>query len=121
MGTFNDLGRQIMIVGLICFICFQLAGEWLVVYLSLPLPGSICGMLLLLVFMIARGGVDKVLLDASGALFSRLPLLLIPVTVGVMPWLPFLSAHFFELSFILLLSYLLTYLFAFFLMNRLVK
>jgi holin-like protein len=81
------------------FLC-QLAGELLVQWLGLPIPGPLIGMLLLLVVLLVRGGVPEALNETSGHLLRNLMLLFIPAVTGVMlhfervgrEWLPFLAA-----------------------------
>jgi holin-like protein len=108
-----------MLVGLIVLVVFQLAGEWLASYFSLPLPGPVCGLFLLLIGLILKGGVDTFTLKASNKLFAYLPMLLIPITTGVYSWINFLSSSWMEIGGILLLSFFATYLFAFFMMTLL--
>jgi putative effector of murein hydrolase LrgA (UPF0299 family) len=79
---------------------FQLLGEVAVQALSLPLPGPLVGMLLLLAVLVVRGALPEALADAAKALLSHLMLLFIPAVTGVMmyfdrigrEWLPFLAA-----------------------------
>lgn len=81
------------------FLC-QLAGELLVQWLALPIPGPLIGMLLLFVGLLLRGRVPEALADTSGHLLRNLMLLFIPAVTGVMlhfervgrEWLPFLAA-----------------------------
>jgi len=81
------------------FLC-QLAGELLVQWLSLPIPGPLIGMLLLFVALLVRGAVPEALSETSGHLLRNLMLLFIPAVTGVMlhfervgrEWLPFLAA-----------------------------
>lgn len=81
------------------FLC-QLAGELLVQWLGLPIPGPLIGMLLLFVALLVRGGVPEALSETSGHLLRNLMLLFIPAVTGVMlhfervgrEWLPFLAA-----------------------------
>jgi putative effector of murein hydrolase LrgA (UPF0299 family) len=81
------------------FLC-QLAGELLVQWLSLPIPGPLIGMLLLFVALLVRGGVPEALSETSSHLLRNLMLLFIPAVTGVMlhfervgrEWLPFLAA-----------------------------
>ena len=105
-----------MLMGLIVLVVFQLAGEWLASYFSLPLPGPVCGLFLLLVFLILRGGVDSFLLNASNKLFAYLPMLLIPITAGIYSWFNYLSSSWVEIGGVLLISFFVTYLFSFFMM-----
>jgi holin-like protein len=81
------------------FLC-QLAGELLVQWLSLPIPGPLIGMLLLFVALLVRGAVPEALSETSSHLLRNLMLLFIPAVTGVMlhfervgrEWLPFLAA-----------------------------
>jgi len=108
-----------MVMGLIVLVVFQLAGEWLASYFSLPLPGPVCGLFLLLVFLILRGGVDSFVFNASNKLFAYLPMLLIPITAGIYSWFHFLSSSWLEIGGVLLISFFITYLFSFFMMTLL--
>ncbi len=101
-------------------LCYVL-GTALVRATSLPLPGSICGLLLLLIFLLLRGGVSASMQGVSTKLFEHLPLFLIPGTVGIVAWWPLLAHRWLALSFILLLSFTLTYFFVFALMTVLMK
>jgi holin-like protein len=86
--------------GLCLLLVYQLAGEILVLYFDLAIPGPVIGMLLLLfTLMIAR----RVPADADAtahALLGHLSLLFVPAGVGVMvhfeligsQWLPILVA-----------------------------
>lgn len=49
----------------------------------LPIPGSIIGMLLLLVFLMIRGRTPESLSQISKTLSPLLPLFIIPVSVGI--------------------------------------
>ncbi|MCO1332881.1 CidA/LrgA family protein [Microbulbifer sp. OS29] len=51
--------------------------------LSLPIPGSVVGMLLLLLFLVVYGGVPKGLAKISAQLLYLLPLLFLPAAVGI--------------------------------------
>ncbi|WP_444929024.1 CidA/LrgA family protein [Microbulbifer sp. SSSA002] len=51
--------------------------------LSLPVPGSVVGMLFLLVILLINGGVPAGLSQVSSQLLYLLPLLLLPAAVGV--------------------------------------
>lgn len=108
-----------MLLGLTVLVVFQLAGEWLASYFSLPLPGPVCGLFLLLVFLILRGGVDSFVFSASNKLFAYLPMLLVPITAGIYSWFHFLSSSWLEIGGVLLISFFITYLFSFFMMTLL--
>jgi len=61
----------------------QLAGELAVRSLGLPVPGPVLGMLLLLGWLFARGGVSEGLDRTTSALLEHLSLLFVPAGVGV--------------------------------------
>ncbi|MDP9108809.1 MAG: CidA/LrgA family protein [Pseudomonadota bacterium] len=75
---------------------FQLLGEGGAYLFSLPIPGPVIGMLLLLVFLILKRGAAAALTPVSMALLRHLSLLFIPAGVGIMvharlllaEWLP---------------------------------
>lgn len=89
-----------MLDSLIKILLFQAMGEVLVFALSMPVPGPVVGMLLLFLHLVARGRVDKALLEFSTSFLRHLALLFIPAAVGIMlhldrvakEWLPILIA-----------------------------
>lgn len=62
----------------------QLAGEILSRLLSLPLPGPVLGMVILLAGLIVKGGVPEPLQRTAEGLLSHLSLLFVPAGVGVL-------------------------------------
>jgi len=89
-----------MLYALTALFILQLLGELLVQLLSLPLPGALAGMLLLLAALLAYGRVPQALESTAGSLLQNMMLLFIPAIAGVMlhfdriarEWLPFLVA-----------------------------
>lgn len=89
-----------MIHGFALLLVCQLIGEIAVQALSLPLPGPLVGMLLLLAGLLMRGELPDAVRDGADALLRHLMLLFIPAVTGVMmyfdrierEWLPFLAA-----------------------------
>jgi len=69
--------------GLLILLLFLVAGNLLQSQLSSPVPGSIIGMLLLLVFLMLRGRAPDSLSQISKTLSPLLPLFIIPVSVGI--------------------------------------
>jgi putative effector of murein hydrolase LrgA (UPF0299 family) len=65
------------------FFC-QLAGEWLVAALRLPIPGPVLGMAFLFAGVAWKGEAPAALADVSDRLLSHLSLLFVPAGVGVM-------------------------------------
>ncbi|MCX7309046.1 MAG: CidA/LrgA family protein [Afipia sp.] len=69
--------------GVLYFICFFFAGEFLANLFSLPIPGSIVGLFLAIVFIFTFPRMLPALRDGSEMLLRFLPLFLAPVVVGV--------------------------------------
>jgi holin-like protein len=76
----------------ILLVC-QFAGEVTARATSLPVPGPVIGLLLLLVALIIRGGPDKVLHDTSSGLLRYLSLLFVPAGVGIVTQLDALAEN----------------------------
>ena len=93
-----------MIRGLIILLCFQGAGEIVSRLLSLPVPGPVIGLVLLLIFLIQRGKVDTPIDTVASALVKNLGVLFVPAAVGVVLFLPQLKANFWAISIALTLS-----------------
>lgn len=107
--------------GLTWLVLFQLLSTALNHLLVPILPGPIIGLLLLLVFLIARGEVGKPLNEAASSLLRYLPLLLVPPAVGVMVYAKDIAADFWAIVGALVLSCLLTLVFVGVLMQKLIQ
>lgn len=89
-----------MLFAITTLFLFQLIGELLVQWLTLPVPGPLIGMVLLFCALLLRRAVPDALRETSGQLLQHLMLLFIPAVAGVMlhfervgqEWLPFLAA-----------------------------
>lgn len=86
----------------------QLAGEFIVTSLAIPVPGPVVGMVLLFVFLLARGEVPAPLAQVADALLRNLSLLFVPAGVGVMLHFELLGSDAVPLASALLLSTLAT-------------
>ena len=73
-----------MIAALTILLACQLAGEILVRFLGVPVPGPVLGLVFLLAGMAVRGSIPQALRDTSNGLLSHLSLLFVPAGVGVM-------------------------------------
>jgi holin-like protein len=93
-----------MIRGFALILVFQLAGELLTRLLSLPVPGPVIGMVLLLLALELELPQQEPLRAASAGLLSILSLLFVPAGVGIVQHLPRLSAEWFALTAALLVS-----------------
>lgn len=76
-----------MLGGLTVLLLFQLVGEIIAQAWSLPVPGPVIGMVLLLVALVVRGSAADPLRDAANAILSHLSILFVPGGVGVMLYL----------------------------------
>ena len=93
-----------MIRGLIILLGFQGAGEIVSRLFSLPIPGPVIGLVLLLTFLIQRGKVDAPIDTVASALTKHLGLLFVPAAVGVVMFWPQLKTHFWAVSIALVVS-----------------
>ena len=107
---------------------FQLIGEFLQKLFTLTLPGPVIGMILLLASMlllkrneIFKNKIETPLVQLSEVLTSYLPLLFVPVGVGVVMHLSYLKNSYLEILLIIFVSTLLTIVFTAFVMNKLSK
>lgn len=107
--------------GLSWLVLCQLVGTALNVLLLPMLPGPILGMVLLFVVLLLRGEVDEPLRLASSNLLNYLPLLLVPPAVGVMAYAGSIAANFWAVVGALVLSLLLSLVFAGWLMQVLIN
>jgi putative effector of murein hydrolase LrgA (UPF0299 family) len=62
---------------------FQLVGEALVTSIGIPFPGPLCGMLLLLGYLHARGGPSDELSGVGAKLVDNLGLLFVPAGTAI--------------------------------------
>ncbi|MBK1649029.1 CidA/LrgA family protein [Rhabdochromatium marinum] len=86
----------------------QLIGETLVLWIGLPVPGPVVGMLLLFIGLVLRGAVPEGLGTTTDTLLAHLSLLFVPAGVGVMLHLAMLGDHWLAIALALVLSTLLT-------------
>lgn len=85
-----------LLAAITLLLLFQLAGEAIVVFLALPIPGPVIGMGLLFAVLAWRGGPSVDLRETARGLLQHLSLLFVPAGVGVMlhwqrmadEWLP---------------------------------
>ncbi len=81
-----------MIGGLAALLLCQLAGEALARALSLPIPGPVLGMGLLLAGLLARRAIPDGIERTADGLLAHLGLLFVPAGVGVVMHLDILGA-----------------------------
>ncbi len=93
-----------MIRGLVYILLFQGLGEIISKALSLPIPGPVIGLLLLLASLVVRDRLDPDLDQVASAFAQHLGLLFIPAAVGVVMFVPKIQAHGLAISLILVIS-----------------
>lgn len=94
---------QIAVLYVFCFI-----GTVIVDFLHIPLPGSIIGLVLLLIGLLTKVIPDWFIKEGAGFLLSILTLLFIPATVGIMNYPELLSGYGILLVIIVLISTVFT-------------
>ncbi|MGI1669160.1 MAG: CidA/LrgA family protein [Neptuniibacter sp.] len=97
-----------MIKGFVILLVCQLIGEVFVAFLSVPIPGSVVGMLILFLGLIFGGRVPSGLRVACEGLLKCLPLFLVPAGVGLMNYFGVLSEYWAGLLVALFVSTLVT-------------
>lgn len=93
-----------MVSGLAVLLVFQLAGEVLAHMLSLPVPGPVVGMVLLLAVLELRRTPGDSLRTVSGGLLATLSLLFVPAGVGIVQHVHRLASEWVALAAALLVS-----------------
>lgn len=86
----------------------QLAGEFLVGALAMPVPGPVLGMLILFILLLIRGQVPDNLDRTANRLLRGMSLLFVPAGTGVMMHFQLLGEALLPLSAALVVSTLLT-------------
>jgi holin-like protein len=81
-----------MVYAFSAFLCFQAIGELITAALRVPIPGPLIGMLILLVCLLAKGGVPPTLATGADALHQHLGLFFVPIGVGLAANLEMLKA-----------------------------
>ncbi len=107
--------------GLSWLMFLQLVGTAINVLFVPILPGPIIGLLLLFALLVFRGEVGEPLSLAASTLLRYLPLLLIPTAVSVMLYIDILHDDLWAISAAMLLSFLLSFLFTGWLMQKLIE
>ena len=73
-----------MLGALTVLLVFQLAGEALVLYFGIPVPGPVVGMLLLFAALAVKGSVPTGLQAAANGILRHLSLLFVPAGTGIL-------------------------------------
>ena len=108
---------------------FQLVGEFIQKFLEISIPGPVIGLLLLLLILLfSKKSYYKIpvnlqinLINSAESLLNYLPLLFIPVVVGVVMHLSLLEDNLVPVMLVLIIGTLLTLAVTAFVMDRLLK
>lgn len=82
-----------MISGLVQILLFQSLGELISQFLLPTLPGPVIGLVLLVLWLVLRKGVNAELAMVADGFSQYLGLLFVPAAVGVVLFLPQLKAN----------------------------
>lgn len=93
-----------MLAGLLTLLIFLVSGEFLNSYFSLPIPGSIIGMLFLLISLLILKRTPASLKQIADKLSPLLPLFIIPISVGLITQKPLIAEHGLTLLLIMFVS-----------------
>ena len=83
-----------MLKGIIVLLLFQFIGECISKFFQLLVPGPVIGMVLLLIFLLARKGSFPSLDNAVALHLRYLPLLFIPATMGIITQIDIITKEF---------------------------
>ena len=98
-----------MMIGLAIIIFFYYLGSAIQGYFNLLIPGSVLGMLFLLLTLLFTNGANDSLALASDKLLHYLPLLLVPSCVSIITCRDYLASDYLALISILILGTLLSF------------
>lgn len=94
--------------GITLLLVYQLMGEMSVLFLELPVPGPVMGMIMLFLTLLLRGRSTDSLDNASSALLNHLSLLFVPAGVGLMVHFERLIEEWLPITIALILSTVIT-------------
>ncbi len=93
-----------MIVGILLIMVFQFAGEVTVSSLNLTFPGSLCGLIYLLLCLLCSGGPSKATDDAASTLLANFGLMFVPAGSAIVVFMDVLRDRWFAISFALVFA-----------------
>ena len=76
-----------MLKGIALLLGFQAAGELVTRQLQLPLSGAVCGMALLLLWLVSTGEAPEDLTRVTDVLLANMPILFVPVGAGAIAYI----------------------------------
>ena len=118
-----------MLNSIFVILFFQLVGEFIQKFLELSVPGPVIGLfLLLIILLMSKKNYYKIpinfqinLINSAENLLNYLPLLFIPVGVGVVMHLSLLEDNLVPVMLVIIIGTLLTLAVTAFVMNKLLK
>lgn len=110
-----------MLNTLLTLLVFQTLGEGLVYVLSLPIPGPVIGMLLLLIYLILKKDLAVKLAPTASQLLSNMALLFVPACVGISIHLHRIAEEWLAISVALIVSTVVSIVVTAFVIDRLKK
>jgi holin-like protein len=110
-----------IIFQIVILTCFYLAGITIQHYFSLSIPGSMIGMLLLFLALVTKMIPVRFIETGSAFLLKHLPLLFLPVTVGILQFLGLFAGKGILLILITLISTIMVMVFSGLIGQRLVR
>ncbi|MGF6553036.1 CidA/LrgA family protein [Paraburkholderia youngii] len=87
-----------MLAAISTLLLFQFVGETLATFMHAPVPGPLIGMLLLLAWLMVRGGPSAELDRFGRSLLSWLALLFVPAATGLVSGLRLLEADWWRIA-----------------------
>lgn len=103
-----------MLLGFLILLTGQLAGELLVLFLGLPIPGPVAGMLILFTGLVFYGEVPDSLRMPAEGLIRHLALLFVPAGVGLVQHMDLVQQEWLVILMTLISSTLITLFFTVF-------
>jgi putative effector of murein hydrolase LrgA (UPF0299 family) len=97
-----------MIAGILLIMVFQFAGQVTVTSLQLMFPGSLCGLLYLLVWLLWTGEPSKAIDDTASLLLANFGLMFVPAGVAIIVFSDVLRDSWFAILAALLASTLVS-------------
>jgi putative effector of murein hydrolase LrgA (UPF0299 family) len=97
-----------VIAGILLIMVFQFAGEVTVSSLHLTFPGSLCGLVYLLLWLLCSGGPSRTTDDAASALLANFGLMFVPAGAAIVVFMDVLRDEWFAILFALVVSTLVS-------------
>ena len=82
-----------MLKGIALLLGFQAVGELARYQLKLPVSGAVCGMALLLLWLVIRGKAPEDLTRITDGLLANMPILFVPIGVGAIVYIDVFQQH----------------------------